>query len=94
MKKSNENSSIINEIYLDYINKPAFAKLPIVVDVENKGSNAVDKAIELVKNNNDIAAVDILITALSEHEKAGFMLGFSYALNMTKEANALMELEK
>jgi len=70
--------------------KDEYNKHPLTKEADANGSDAVDKAIELLSSGTDegkLDATDIMLSASSYFEEAGFILGFAYAMHFISEAN-------
>ncbi len=82
---------IIRNIYYDYLQSDEYAKNPIQLNNSEKLSNSTDKAIRYAQNNNVNGVTDTILTAAVDCELSGFILGFTYALNLIKESEVLKE---
>ena len=58
-----------------------FSYFPVQVS-----SEAIDKAVELIKRGNELKAADTFVEGVVVHEELGFLLGFTYAMKLAQES--------
>lgn len=82
----------ISKLYYDYAQTKEYENHQLVRYTDNTSSCIIDKAIVLLSNNDENTAIDMLTHACSDTEQCGFILGFTYALNLIKETSILKEI--
>lgn len=93
MKKDffDEHYPQITHMYYDYTTSDEYQKHPIVEYVEPFTSNAINEAVELLKQGKELKANDTLTECAVTYEQSGFILGFSLAMQFIKESTAHMQ---
>ena len=89
-----EKYPVINKMYLDYIQTDEYAKHPLEISINSKISESIDEAIQLIKNADKSSAIDVMLATVTDYELTGFILGFTYLLNLIKEVGITKELAK
>ena len=87
----NTNYPQLSNIYYDYTTIDEYQKHPIVEYVEPFTSNAINEAVELLKQGKELKAIDTLTECAVTYEQSGFILGFSLAMQFIKESTAHMQ---
>ena len=92
MKKDffDEHYPQITHMYYDYLNSDEYAEHPLVNYTEPFTSNAINEAVELLKQGKEIKANNTMTDCAITYEKSGFILGFSLAMQFIKESKAHM----
>lgn len=76
----------IDNIFGNYVISDEYSKNPLTVEVNKVSSEAIDKAVELIKRGNELKAADTFVEGVVVHEELGFLLGFSYAMRIAQES--------
>lgn len=75
----------ISELYLEYLQTKNYANNPCVKSVEPFTALAIKEISELLMHKKELAAQDCLLDYGVINEWSGFILGFSYALDLIRE---------
>lgn len=81
----------LHDMYIAYINTDEYAQHPLVKYSNENISKVVSAVTENGKSKLEID--DIIVLNAVDNECTGFILGFSYAFNLIKEANILKEIK-
>lgn len=76
----------LDNLFADYVTGEEYSKNPLTVEVNKVSSEAIDKAVELIKRGNELEAADTFVEGAIAHEELGFLLGFSYAMRIAQES--------
>ena len=83
----------ISKLYCHYVNADEYSEHQLVKAIDKQSSIAVDEIMTAVNEGNadKIVVEDSLFHLAIEYEQVGFILGFTYALNLIKESGVLKE---
>lgn len=76
----------ITNLYLDFISSPLYDNHPITTYIDNRSSDLLAQAIELLQKGNPQQADDKLLSACCDYQNAGFIFGFTYAQTIMGES--------
>lgn len=79
---------IIRNIYYDFQNSEEYNNNPLTAGNCEKAYAMMDK----IKNADMDKVEDVILSYSADCELSGFILGFTYALNLIKESEVLKEL--
>lgn len=80
----------LHEVYIHLINTNEYAQHPLVKWSNKNMSKVIDDVANNIKNR--LVIDDIIVSSAVDSECTGFILGFSYALNLIKEVDILKEI--
>lgn len=82
---------IITKLFYDYTTSDEYLQNDLTWYVDSKSTEMHKAAIALVQDGHALGATDMMMSACVEYEHAGFIFGFTYALNLMKETQLIKQ---
>ena len=76
----------ITDLYFDFVNTKTYAEHPITKFTEPEISEAIEKAYNELHEGKKSKASDTLLECATTYEHSGFILGFTFAMNLMQES--------